>query len=75
MQTYSILRTGKCYLVRAGEKSILKVADGRIAARLVAEAAELLSSVRPRDCRGRRVPIHQSAAISAKFLDDSRRFP
>jgi hypothetical protein len=44
MQTYSILRTGKCYVVRAGERSILKVADRRMAARLVAEAAELLSS-------------------------------
>jgi hypothetical protein len=44
MQTYSILRTGKCYVVRAGEKNILKMANRRMAARLVAEAAELLSS-------------------------------
>jgi hypothetical protein len=43
MQTYSVIRIGKCYVVRAGEKSILKVADRRMAARLVAEAAELLS--------------------------------
>jgi hypothetical protein len=43
MQTYSVIRIGKCYVVRAGEKSILKVASRRMAARLVAEAAELLS--------------------------------
>ena len=43
MQTYSVIRIGKCYVVRAGEKSILKVASRRMAVRLVAEAAELLS--------------------------------
>jgi hypothetical protein len=43
MKIYSIVRTGDCYVVRAGEKSILKVASRRMAARLVAEAAELLS--------------------------------
>jgi hypothetical protein len=44
MKIYSIVRTGDSYVVRAGEKSILKVASRRMAARLVAEAAELLSS-------------------------------
>jgi hypothetical protein len=43
MQTYSVIRIGKCYVVRAGEKSILKVASRRMAVRLAAEAAELLS--------------------------------
>ncbi|GAC1507197.1 MAG: hypothetical protein NVS2B1_16510 [Bradyrhizobium sp.] len=44
MKIYSIVSTGDCYVVRAGEKSILKVASRRLAARLVAEAAELLST-------------------------------
>ena len=73
MKIYSIVRTGDCYVVRAGEKSILKVASRRMAARLVAEAAELLSLDPPRDCGSR--ALHQSAVISAKLLDDSRRFP
>jgi hypothetical protein len=44
MKIYSIVRIGDSYVVRAGEKSILKVASRRMAARLVAEAAELLNS-------------------------------
>ena len=47
MKIYSIVRTGDCYVVRAGEKSILKVASRRMAARLVAEAAELLNARSP----------------------------
>jgi hypothetical protein len=56
MKIYSIVRTGDCYVVRAGEKSILKVASRRMAARLVAEAAELLSLDRPAGLPGQGAP-------------------
>ncbi|MFL6817904.1 MAG: hypothetical protein ACJ8EF_08165 [Bradyrhizobium sp.] len=42
MKIYSIVRIGNQYVVQAGEKSILKIASRRRAARLVTEAAELL---------------------------------
>ena len=44
MKSYSVVRVGNEYVVRAGEKSVLKVAGRRRAARLVTEAAELLDS-------------------------------
>jgi hypothetical protein len=44
VKNYSIVRIGHEYVVQAGEKSILKVASRRKAARLVTSAAELLSS-------------------------------
>jgi hypothetical protein len=44
MKIYSIVRIGNEYVVQAGEKSILKVASRRRAARLVTMAAELLKS-------------------------------
>jgi hypothetical protein len=44
VKNYSIVRVGHEYVVQAGEKSILKVASRRKAARLVTSAAELLSS-------------------------------
>ena len=42
MKNYSIVRIGKEYVVQADEKSILKIASRRRAARLVSDAAELL---------------------------------
>jgi hypothetical protein len=42
MKNYSIIRVGKEYVVQADEKSILKIASRRRAARLVNDAAELL---------------------------------
>jgi hypothetical protein len=42
MKIYSIVRIDDAYVVQAGEKSILKVASRRQAARLVVDAAELL---------------------------------
>ena len=42
MKIYSIVRIDDEYVVQAGEKSILKVASRRRAARLVLDAAELL---------------------------------
>ena len=44
MKIYSIVRIGNEYVVQAGQNSVLKVASRRKAARLVNDAAELLSS-------------------------------
>jgi hypothetical protein len=44
MNNYSIVRIGSDYVVQADEKSILKVASRRRAARLVSRAAELLET-------------------------------
>jgi hypothetical protein len=43
LKNYSMVRIGDEYVVRADEKSILKVASRRRAARLITDAAELLS--------------------------------
>jgi hypothetical protein len=42
MRIYSIVRVGDAYVVRAGEKSVLKIASRRRAARTVSDAVELL---------------------------------
>jgi hypothetical protein len=42
MKSYSIVRIGNEYVVQVDEKSILKVASRRRAARLVSDAMELL---------------------------------
>ncbi|WP_291576608.1 hypothetical protein [Bradyrhizobium sp.] len=47
MRNYSIVRIGREYVVQADEKSVLKVASRRRAARLVTDAAELLDSQTP----------------------------
>ena len=47
MKNYSIVRIGDEYVVRAGDKSVLKIASRRRAAQLVT-AAELLDSQSPR---------------------------
>jgi hypothetical protein len=44
MKIYSIVRIGNEYVVQAEEKSVLKIATKRKAAKLVTEAAELLES-------------------------------
>jgi hypothetical protein len=44
MKNYSIVRIGNEYVVQADEKSVLKIASRRRAARLVNDAAELLDS-------------------------------
>jgi hypothetical protein len=67
MNTYSIARIGSEYVVLADDKRILKVASRRKAAKLVVDAAELLSeqsapAARPGvpgpsiDCEWRKVP-------------------
>lgn len=45
MKIYSIVKIGDEYVVRAGEKSVLRVASRRRAARLVTDAVELLDSL------------------------------
>jgi hypothetical protein len=44
MKNYSIVRVGNEYVVQADEKSILKIASRRKAARLVTDAAGLMDS-------------------------------
>ena len=44
MKIYSIVRIGGEYVVRAGEKSVLKIASRRRAAQLVTDAVVLLDS-------------------------------
>ena len=44
MKKYSIIRLGNEYVLRAGDRGVLKVASRRQAARLVSLAAELLNS-------------------------------
>jgi hypothetical protein len=41
MKNYSIVRVGHEYVVQADQKSVLKIASRRRAARLVTDAAEL----------------------------------
>jgi hypothetical protein len=42
MSNYSIVRDGNEYVVRAGETSVLKTSSRRRAAKLIADAVELL---------------------------------
>lgn len=44
MKNYSIIRVGNEYVVQADDRSVLKVASRRRAARLVTDAAQLLES-------------------------------
>ena len=44
MKNYSIVRIGNEYVVQADEKSVLKIASRRKAARLVTDASELMDS-------------------------------
>ncbi|MBS0529564.1 MAG: hypothetical protein JSS22_09275 [Proteobacteria bacterium] len=43
MKNYTIVKVGSDYVVQAEERSVLKVASRRRAAKLVVEAAELLA--------------------------------
>jgi hypothetical protein len=65
-------------VVRADEKSVLKISSRRRAARLVADAAELLQQ---QPAHSTEVEAHQSSLISEqfpippKFLDDRAPLP
>ena len=74
MKNYSIAKIGSEYVVLADEQRILKVASRRKAAKLVVDAAELLSEQSLRRPEQSNVP-DQSGVNGAKFLDDSGRFP
>ena len=74
MNTYSIARFGSEYVVLADQKRILKVASRRKAAKLVVDAAELLSEQSP-PAPEKGCETDQSPVNGAKFLDDSGRFP
>jgi hypothetical protein len=45
MSNYSIIRDGNDYVVRAGEKSVLKISSRRRAAKLITDADELLEQL------------------------------
>ena len=45
MKNYSIIRDGNGYVVRAGEKSVLKISSRRRAAKLISDAVELLEQL------------------------------
>ena len=77
MKDYSIVRVGNEYVVQAGEKSVLKIASRRRAAKLITDAAELLEQQPAPQVRGG-PSISRDPRVMAdppKFLDDSRRFP
>jgi hypothetical protein len=74
MKTYSIARIGSEYVVLADERRILKVASRRKAAKLIVDAAELLSE-QSAPAAQKESEAHQSPVKDVKFLDDSGRFP
>ena len=74
MTRYTIRRLGGEYVVLADDQSILRVASRRKAAKLVADAAELLS-VQPASPGEQEPDTDQSAVKGAKFLDGKGRFP
>jgi hypothetical protein len=65
MGDYSIIRVGNEYVVQAGEKSVLKVASRRRAAKLVSDAAELL----------RRQPAHSTEVEDISIVPDLGAIP
>jgi hypothetical protein len=67
MKIYSIVRIGNAYVVRAGEKSILKIASRRRAARLVVDAAGLLAQPAP--------PLSPEADAEPSIADDRGVIP
>jgi hypothetical protein len=74
MTRYSIRKLGCEYVVLADDQSILRVASRRKAAKLVADAAELLS-VQSASPPEQEPDPDQSAVKSAKLLDGKGRFP
>jgi len=62
MTSYSIVRIGDDYVVRADDKSILKVASRRRAAQLVTDASELLNAQPPPGDAAEAPPVQESEA-------------
>jgi hypothetical protein len=74
MTRYSIRKQGIEYVVLADDQCVLKVSSRRRAAKLVVDAAELLSvqSALPLESAEH---SNQSPVSTAKFLDGEERFP
>ncbi len=68
MKIYSIVRVGNEYVVQADEKSVLKIASRRRAARLVTDAAVLLNSQPAPQLPRPAPPRHQSPVIPGSYL-------
>jgi hypothetical protein len=64
MKNYSIVRVGNEYIVQADEKSVLKIASRRMAAKLVTDAAELLEQQPAPQVSGDRSISRDLGAIS-----------
>ena len=75
MTRYSIRKHGSDYIVLADDQCILKVASRRKAAKLVVDAAELLSVQSALRRLNRQKQSDQSPVKGAKFLDGEERFP
>ncbi len=69
MKKYSIVRVGNEYVVRAGEKSVLKIASRRRAERTVTDAAELLESL-PFPELSPEAPAEPSIACDPRIIPD-----
>jgi hypothetical protein len=74
MTHYSIRKQGCEYVVLADDQSILRFTSRRKAAKLVADAAELLS-VQLASPPEQELDSDQSTVKGAKFLDGEDRFP
>jgi hypothetical protein len=70
MKNYSIVRIGNEYVVQADDKSVLKIASRRKAAKLVTNATELLDSEPPPQ-----VPAEPSIASDSVMTDDVSEVP
>ena len=78
MKIYSIVRIGDEYVVRAGEKSVLKIASRRRAAQLGTDAVELLDlqaapQLSPQDLP--RDPCEPSTACDPEIIPDPSEVP
>ncbi len=74
MNTYSIARIGSEYVVLADERRILTVASRRKAAKLVVDAAELLSEQSAPAAQEERA-ADQSPVISQIIPDPTHKVP
>jgi hypothetical protein len=68
MKNYSIVRVGNEYVVQAGDKSVLKIASRRRAARLVTDAAGLLDLLLSQE-------IHAEPLNACESCEVSREVP
>jgi hypothetical protein len=78
MKIYSIVRIGDEFVVRAGEKSVLKIASRRRAAQLVTDAVELLDlqaapQLSPQDRS--QDPCEPSTACDPEIIPDPSEVP